>query len=97
MLKRTLSLARKRSKPHLNQAATQASNDLLIRPVSVEPYSLTSSPDPEAALKASRRRTVMVEPPPIPEDVPTTPVSSKLAKGHSRLRGLSMSLGRRKA
>ncbi|KAI6782471.1 uncharacterized protein J7T54_001328 [Emericellopsis cladophorae] len=97
MLKRTLSLARKRSKPHLNQAASQSSSDLAIRPVSVEPFSQTSSPDPEAALKATRRRTVMVEPPPIPEDVPTTPVSSRLSKGHSRLRGLSISLGRRKA
>lgn len=97
MLKRTFSLARKRSKPHLNQAATQSQDVLTMRPQSVDQSleDIEAARAKEAALKASRRKTIMMEPPPIPET--TEGPRQPQTKGHSRLRsGLSISMGRRR-
>lgn len=96
MLKRTFSLARKRSKPHLNQAATQSQDVLAIRPASVDHTveDIEAAKTKEVALKAARRKTTMMEPPPIPE---TTEAPRQASKTHSRLRsGLSISMGRRR-
>lgn len=100
MLKRTFSLARKRSKPHLNQAATQSQDVLPLRPASVDPTledveAAREAKAKEAAIKAARRKTTMMEPPPIPE---TEAPRQTPPKGHSRLRsGLSISMGRKRA
>lgn len=96
MLKRTFSLARKRSKPALNKAAAESRDSLPLRPASVAPSEEVPSEQgarPRArhqdVVQAVRNSTIGA--------VPVAEMEAKAApKGHSRLRGLSISMGRRK-
>jgi hypothetical protein len=93
MLKRTLSLARKRSRPGLSAAAAADSlDDVSIRSMSIDETDEESEERHSAEIKASRRRTMLFDSASTPAPAVRSP-----PKGHSRLRsGLSISLGRRK-
>lgn len=98
MLKRTLSLARKRSQPALNQAYSHSQDALPVRPGSAEtdeqgyegPIEPRSSVSPSKMASRARRASTMVQGPPRESE-------SRFTKGHSRLRSsLSITMGRRK-
>lgn len=96
MLRRTFSLARKRSKPALNKAAIESQDSLPLRPASVDPtegpreQTITRKPKHQDIMQAARNSTTGA--------VPVAETETKASpKGHSRLRsGLSISMGRRK-
>ncbi|KFH47585.1 hypothetical protein ACRE_015750 [Hapsidospora chrysogenum ATCC 11550] len=107
MLKRTFSLARKRSKPALNRAAavTDFQDSLPLRSASVdhsdenvqEHVVLKRRARHQDVMQAARNSTVLTKPPP-PVVEMTEAKSGPTQKGHSRLRsGLSISMSRRKS
>jgi hypothetical protein len=105
MLRRTLSLARKRSKPALNRAAVTDSQDSLpLRSASVDhthenvqEHVLKRRARHQDVMQAARNSTILTKPPP-PVVETTEAKPAPVQKGHSRLRsGLSISMGRRKS
>lgn len=105
MLRRTFSLARKRSKTALRAAVTDSQNSLPLRSASVDhtdenvqEHVLKRRARHQDVMHAARNSTILTKAPPVPVEAASGDKQAPAPKGHSRLRsGLSISMGRRKS